>query len=506
MNYLFIHGSHDGTVTVVKDNEIIVHTQIERFNRFKHTTFPSRSLIDCINNLDLRFDEIHITGLTNNHCSPQWLEILQSDVVLDYKSELFVDLQSHHDHHASSNELLNPFDDAHHLVWDLAGDLVFEKDKLMSEQTSIYDFDLNLYYKDWYDSHKENICIGAIYKQTTDGLGLNTRNDFNEGKTMALSSYGKFRQDIYDKIYQKDFVKEAFNDLKLSTDKTDTYSQDFVKTMQIACEVKAKEIVKRIKSDRLVLTGGVAQNILINTELSKDKSIFVNPFCNDQGISLGKAVNTTKGTLEKPNTVYLGFKHNFNTNLFSKNFSLTKVDYKDVAKILLDEPVAVYQGRSEQGQRALGNRSLLMNPAHKDAVLKVNNIKKREWYRPFACSIISEEFTNYFYSNRNTNPSYMNFVYKVKPNKRSKLQSVLSIDDYSRVQSVTSSQNFHYYNLIKTFGIMYGFPVLLNTSLNLPGRPIVETFEDLREMMLSSNLKYSYLPDYNLLITKHVVN
>ena len=506
MNYLFIHASHDGTITIVQENKVIVHTQIDRFNRFKYTSFPSRTLIEFINSLNLEFKEVHITGLTNNHCAAQWAECLQSDIIVGYETQVYVDVHSHHNYHAYSNQLISPFNKSHHLVWDLHGDLIFKKDKFYAEQTSIYDDDLKVIHKEWFDNLEGNVCIGSCYKSTTDGLGLNGRNDFNDGKTMALSSYGKFNQEIFNHIYNKNFIRDSFKDLKLSTLKEDTYSQDFVKTFQTACELKAEEIVSKIDSDNLTLTGGVAQNILINTRLSKHKKIFVNPFCTDQGISLGKAYSTLKGKIEKLNTVYLGFKHTFNRDIFFKNFSLVKANYKDVSKILLNEPVAIYQGRSEQGPRALGNRSLLMNPAHRDAVKKVNDIKKREWYRPFTCSILNENFEEYFFANYNTTPYYMNFVYKVKQNQEEKLKSVLSVDGYSRVQCVKAEHNTHYYNLIKTFNKMYGIPVLLNTSLNLPGMPVVESYEDLKNILLKSNLKYCFLPEHNILITKNVVN
>ena len=96
----------------------------------------------------------------------------------------------------------------------------------------------------------------------------------------------------------------------------------------------------------------------------------------------------------------------------------------------------------------------------------------------------------------------MNFVYKVKQNQEDKLKSVLSVDGYSRVQCVKAEHNTHYYNLIKTFNKMYGIPVLLNTSLNLPGMPVVESYEDLKFTFENSDLKYAYLPDINKLIIK----
>ena len=136
------------------------------------------------------------------------------------------------------------------------------------------------------------------------------------------------------------------------------------------------------------------------------------------------------------------------------------------------------------------------------AVEKVNNIKKREWYRPFACTILNEKFEEYFFPNYNTIPYFMNFVYKIKKDKKNKLKSVLSNEDYSRVQSLKLEHNENYYNLIKEFDKIYNIPLLLNTSLNLPGEPIVETYEDLKEMLLQSNLNYCFLPEKNILIKK----
>ena len=155
-----------------------------------------------------------------------------------------------------------------------------------------------------------------------------------------------------------------------------------------------------------------------------------------------------------------------------------------------DTPVALFQGRSEQGQRALGNRSLLMNPFHKDAVSKVNAIKKREWYRPFSPSVTEEEANNYFYMENTTSP-YMLYVFNTKQN----LPSVSSINKLSRVHTVNKKQNKHYHELLSKNDGM-----LLNTSLNFPGHVVVEDLYDLKWMMKKSSLKYAWLPDIGRLI------
>jgi carbamoyltransferase len=215
-------------------------------------------------------------------------------------------------------------------------------------------------------------------------------------------------------------------------------------------------------------------------------------------------VFNTENKLQKVDTLYLGFKPKYNLNIFEEeSFKILDCDAKDVSKILLEEPVAIFQGRSEQGQRGLGNRSLLMNPTHNKCIEKINLIKKREWFRPFSCSILHEELNKWFIVDNDRNPFFMMFVFNAKENVKEKINNVLAKDGTCRLQSVTSKHNQNYHALLKEFFYLTKVPILLNTSLNLPGHPLVETVEDLKYTMLNSNLKYSYLPDINKLIIKN---
>jgi len=170
--------------------------------------------------------------------------------------------------------------------------------------------------------------------------------------------------------------------------------------------------------------------------------------------------------------------------------------------ILKQEILAIFQGASEMGPRALGNRSLLFDPRNKDGKTIVNKVKKREWYRPFAATITKEKLNSYFFEH-NGDGRYMLFTYNVREQYKEKFKNILSNENNCRLQVLDKNQNVNYFNLIKELSYHTDFEIVLNTSLNLPGEPLVEDLNDLEEMMTRSNLKYAYLPDINKLIIKH---
>lgn len=179
-----------------------------------------------------------------------------------------------------------------------------------------------------------------------------------------------------------------------------------------------------------------------------------------------------------------------------------KVSYEYVVDILLDDKsVGLFQGRSEGGCRSLGNRSILFNPQNKNGKNLINKVKKREFFRPFAATILQEEFDNWFYD-ISVDYSYMSFCVKCKENKLEKIPCVLHVDNTCRIQTINEKQNLHYYNLIKNFNLKSNVPLLLNTSFNLSGYPIVETVEDALKTLNQSCLDYVYFPEINTLIGK----
>lgn len=179
------------------------------------------------------------------------------------------------------------------------------------------------------------------------------------------------------------------------------------------------------------------------------------------------------------------------------------VTYKDVAQLLYEKKiVALFQGRSEAGPRALGNRSMLYTPTDLNGKDYVNTIKGRELFRPLAASILQEHAHEWFDMMGIEETPYMTFSFKAKESKKNLIPSVIHKDGSCRIQTVKFDQNPHYYNLISSFHQISGIPLLLNTSFNLAGEPIVETIDDALRTFKSSKIDTLYLPELQLMLTK----
>ena len=181
------------------------------------------------------------------------------------------------------------------------------------------------------------------------------------------------------------------------------------------------------------------------------------------------------------------------------NFPLFQKHYNGIDRVvdLLEQQkvVAIFQGKCEAGPRALGNRSLLYDPRDPDASKKVNKIKGREWWRPFAGSVMQEYADEWFEMLTLKESPYMMYSIPVKKEKRDLIPGVIHVDGTSRIQTVTQKQNYYYYRLIKRFYERTGIPVLFNTSFNLAGEVICYTVEDALDILKRSDIDYLYLPE-----------
>lgn len=179
------------------------------------------------------------------------------------------------------------------------------------------------------------------------------------------------------------------------------------------------------------------------------------------------------------------------------------VTYDDVVELILDKKIgAIHQGRSEVGPRALGNRSILFDPRIPNGKDIVNTVKKRESFRPFAGSVLEEHAGRWFDMIGLKSSPYMTFNLRVKENMQDYIPAITHVDGTCRIQTVNKEENFHYYNLIKTFYINTKVPILLNTSFNLAGDPIVETVKQAMTSLEKSDLYYIYFPDVDMLVVK----
>lgn len=172
---------------------------------------------------------------------------------------------------------------------------------------------------------------------------------------------------------------------------------------------------------------------------------------------------------------------------------------KEVAAELLSQQkiVAIFQGESEWGPRALGNRSILFDPRVSNAKEIINQVKKREWFRPFAGTILLEHANDYFEMLTIKESPYMTFAIQSKPKAKELIPGIIHVDGTCRIQTVTREQNKNFYELIECFYQKTGVPVLFNTSFNLAKETMVETLEDAISTIERSTIDYLYLPEEN---------
>ena len=172
-------------------------------------------------------------------------------------------------------------------------------------------------------------------------------------------------------------------------------------------------------------------------------------------------------------------------------------DVDTVVELLTDhkEIVGIFQGNSEWGPRALGNRSILFDPRNPQAKRIVNEVKQREDYRPFACTVLKEHAHEYFEMLQLEESPYMSFAVQCKKKAMEDIPTLVHADNTCRMQTVTEEQNKNYYDLIKAFGDKTGVPILFNTSFNLGGEAIVETVYDAIDTCNRCMINHLYIPE-----------
>ena len=253
----------------------------------------------------------------------------------------------------------------------------------------------------------------------------------------------------------------------------------------------------------IVISGGYGLNSICNTTIAEyfeDYNIFPFPIAHDGGTSIGAAymayLQLKKNQSIRKSTefsLYLGENYevpDLSSICASYNLQVDEYDPNIVAQSIADGLViALYQGRSEGGPRALGNRSILFDPRMSDGNSKINEIKHRERYRPFAGTILEEHFRDWFVIPKNINRSpYMTFVFSLNQDHIDDIPAITHVDNTCRIQTLCELQNPKYYELIKSFYKLTNIPIIGNTSFNLAGEPLVETVLDALNTFLNSSI------------------
>ena len=340
---------------------------------------------------------------------------------------------------------------------------------------------------------------------------------------MGMSSYGKKNNKI-PKIYKNNLIDNnlfkikkgdvRITDLNFNIIDDFNFKADFAYTLQTEIqEAVAQEILQQLEKTgekNLCLSGGFFLNCVSNYHLLKnlpsDINIYVEPMSSDAGNAIGAAkllyydLTKSKEILKQKN-IYYGLKYNYSKNDLKNENYIEKIKPKDVAKLISEKNiVAIYQGRSEGGPRALGNRSILYDPRDPNGKDHVNVVKQREWFRPFAGSVLKEEAKKWFDLKSLNESKFMMFAVDVLKDKQSLIPAITHVDGTCRIQTVSEEDNKNFYDLIKEFYKITDVPMLFNTSFNLAGNTIVETLEDALWTLKNSKINYLYLPEMSILI------
>jgi carbamoyltransferase len=354
--------------------------------------------------------------------------------------------------------------------------------------------------------------LGLLYEKVTSYLGFLHSSD--EYKVMALASYGKpvYEREFREMIRIFDNGKYEIKDTDFTAlfgpkrRKGDDFTQhhfNIAHSLQVVLQDKVLELTEwlhvQVPSENLCLAGGVALNCVLNAwlrDMGPYKNIWVQPAAGDAGTALGAAL-WIDHQISKPShkryvmsDVYLG--PSSSDDEIEKFLKWAKIPYRKsdnieeaAASILAqDKIIGWYHGRMEFGPRALGSRSILASPINPSMQARLNEVKDREDFRPVAPVVIEEEAAEWFEDA--TYSPFMLFVYKVKADKAHRIPAVRHVDGTARVQTVNERQHPSYYKLLKSFHELTGVPVLINTSFNTLGKPIVCTPRDAVECFWSS--------------------
>lgn len=471
---------------------------------------------------------------------PQWIlqkldikRMLKNE--LGYKGSLtFVD---HHMSHASSAFYPSPFKKAAILTVDGVGEWATtaygygEDNKLVLEKK--LDF-----------PHS----IGLLYSTITNFLGFSVNN--SEYKVMGLSAYGntdkstnkyysllneiidvkedgsfKLDMSFFDfespsRMYSIKLVKHLGVSPLKNTKEISTEYYDLAAAVQIITEEVLFRIINYIhsiyKTDNLVMAGGVALNSLANGKIISNtpfKKIFIQPASGDGGTSLGSAlyyyhhIKRNKNRMHQEHS-YFGpsFENEFLKG-FLESHGIKYKFYSDIKELINltanllyeNNVIGWFQGRMEWGPRALGARSILSNPCNPDMQTILNEkVKHREKFRPFAPVICEDDAHKYFDMDEPVpEPTdYMLMVYPIKSEFHNQIPAVTHVDGTGRLQTIRRKQNSYYYDLVKAFGKLSGIPILINTSFNIRGEPIVCTPKDAYRCMMGTGIDYLVMGNF----------
>jgi len=554
LNYFF----HDSTACIVVNGKLITAIEEERLSREKHTgAFPKLAIKKCLEIAGLTVNDIDHVAVSIK-ASHKWQAKLVYPLKSLKNAKTFYDHEfrqahrkqktfwrwyntnwssssgkrprvhfiEHHLAHVEGSFYVSPYDKAALLSLDGSGEWATSY-LGAGEGNRVTCFNQSYF----------PMSLGSFYEAATEFCGF--RPNYDEGKTMGLAPFGDpdVFYDIVDKMVTIDDQGSISIDLsyfdyqfcgkrRCSQKFYDVFGhprhhpEDFSKNhhdvasaFQKVLEDKALKICKILRqktnADYLVVAGGVALNSVMNGRIIREsdfKDVYVMPAAGDNGTAIGAAYCLYNRILGKPRNFihtnpYVGTAYSDEqiATLIAR-YKLPGEFHDDVTEIaaqLLKEGniIGWFQGKMEIGPRALGNRSILANPAFPDMKTKINSqVKYREPYRPFAPSA-PEEVTGQFFDLTVKDP-FMLKVCNVLEDKQSMLPAITHVDGSARLQTVDKCTNPLYHKLIMRLGELTGVSVVLNTSFNIQGEPVVESPTDAIRCFYSTGLDVLILGNY----------
>ena len=494
--------NHDAAVSVIKDGEILFASHSERYSKIKNDPLLNDEIIQEA----LSYGKPDVIAWYERPILKKFRQFFAGQFELAFDldelpvnylkkfpelDDIKIKYQTHHYTHAASGYFTSGFDEAAVIVIDSIGE---------NETLTMWHGHENKLTKMYTQGYPNS--VGLFYSAMTQRLGLKPQED--EYILMGMAAYG----DLHRRVDGKSLVKHIYDQFKITLQHSNLENHlivqigknlhrgckwflpeltteqdmfDLAAATQFVYETMLAEIIRdakeNIKSNNLVIMGGCALNCSANSNITHNyENVWIMPNPGDAGSCIGASQMFFKERINWK-TAYLG-------HMIEGTYPVEK----SLEALLDGEIIVIANGRAEFGPRALGNRTLTADPRGDTIKDRMNEIKRRQKFRPFAPMILEEDVHDYFDMPENiTQSPYMQFVAKCKYPE--KFPAIIHKDGTSRVQTVNKETHPGLYELLTKFKEKTGCPILVNTSLNIKGQPIVNDLKDAEDFSKHYGIK-----------------
>lgn len=514
MNILSFYGSHDSSATFVDKNDELVVLEYERIAKQRYAAFnKGAQVFEHVGTTDFQRKEF-LDYISKNIKSEPDLVLhnqMCNDDINQFKTywpnSEYREVSWHHISHAACGFYQSPFDSALIISADGGG-----VDEGISTTTKIFignEKGIN-------PIEHIRIDFGAAYGKIGFPISEISKKGSNlaiAGKVMGLCAYGRVIEEWIDPIKMYYLVdnhslpklsERLGFDVNTHDVLVGQVGYDLAATSQYVFEELMFDVVRRFYEQNptnLIFTGGCALNVLFNQKLkhyveSSGYQLYVPPNPNDCGLSLGQYLYQTFKKI-KP-VVYSNFDILDREILdeFKNDYKFSSISVQKIVELISKGKIGgIIRGKSEVGPRALGNRSIICDPSFTDMKDVLNlKVKFREWFRPFAPVCRVEDKNLYFEDAYES--EYMSYAPIVKEEYREKLISITHADNTSRLQTVAEDQHKLFYDILTEMEKIGKIPVILNTSFNIKGKPILTSYEDAFFVLRETELDFLITEDF----------